>query len=44
MKYVMRAGTLYRNDTVLAKIKGAFTGPEKRYILQTEQCLCARIY
>lgn len=30
MKYVMRAGTLYRNDTVLAKIKGAFTGPEKK--------------
>lgn len=30
MKYIMKAGILYFNDTVLAKIKGAFTGPEKR--------------
>ena len=30
MKYIMRAGTLYFNDIVSARIKGAFTGSEKK--------------
>ena len=28
MKYIMRAGTLYFNDIVSARIKGAFIGSE----------------
>lgn len=43
MTYIMRAGTLYFNDIVSARIKGAFTGSEKRYILQMIQYLCTRI-
>ena len=30
MTYIMRAGTLYFNDIVSARIKGAFTGSEKK--------------
>ena len=30
MKYIMRAGTLYFNDIVSARIKGAFIGSEKK--------------
>lgn len=30
MKYVMKAGTLYFNDVVSARIKGAFMEPEKK--------------
>ena len=30
MKYIMKAGTLYFNDIVAARIKGAITGSEKK--------------
>lgn len=30
MKYIMKAGTLYFNDITSARIKGTFTGPEKK--------------
>ncbi len=30
MKYIMKAGTLYFNDIVSARIKGALTGLEKK--------------
>jgi hypothetical protein len=30
MKYIMKAGTLYFNDIVSARIKGAFIGSEKK--------------
>lgn len=30
MKYIMKAGTLYQNDCVLAQIKGSLSGPEKK--------------
>ena len=30
MKYIMKAGTLYFNDIVSARIKGVFTGSKKR--------------
>ena len=31
MKYIMKAGTLYFNDIMPARIKGALTGLEKIY-------------
>lgn len=30
MKYIMKSGTLYLNDVVSARIRGAFTGSEKK--------------
>lgn len=30
MKYIMKAGTLYLNDIVSARIKGSFAGPVKK--------------
>lgn len=30
MRYIMRAGTLYSQNNMLANIKGALTGPEKK--------------
>jgi hypothetical protein len=30
MKYIMKAGTLYFNDIVSARIKGSFIGSEKK--------------
>ena len=43
MKYIMRAGTLYFNDIVSARIKGAFIGSGKKIYSAMIQYLCTRI-
>ena len=39
MKYIMKSGILYRNDKVAARLKGSFSGPEKKIYSEDEKMI-----